>query len=73
MLVEIGDRHSLIASLLDYYLLIKVKAEMDQFKDGLNSLGFLDIFQSNPTLWEPYLMNVQTALTSGIDFSFVMV
>ena len=65
-LLKLDDRTSIIAVLLDYYLMIKVKAEMDQFKDGLEMLGFLKAFQANPKLWEPYLMNVKTPLSSGI-------
>ena len=42
--------------------MIKVKAEMEQ----LEMLGFLKVFQANPKLWEPYLMNVKTPLSLGI-------
>ena len=59
------DKESIVSALVDYHLLIKVKAEMDQLKTGLASLGFLQELQSNPKLWEPYFMAVQDPLNAG--------
>ena len=41
--LTIKDRHDLISSLLDYHLMAKVKTELDQFKEGLQTFSFLDI------------------------------
>ena len=38
--LTISDHLYLSAALLDYYLMAKMKAEMDQFCEGLNTLGF---------------------------------
>ena len=65
--LKLVDKPSLLATLLDYHLMIKVKAEMDQFKEGLHTLGFYEDFKSNPFLWEPYFMNVNEQLTSGMN------
>ena len=40
--LSIADRSDLIAALLDYHLMAKVKAEMDQFLEGLSTFQFLD-------------------------------
>ena len=39
--LTISDRQPIIDMLLDYYIMVKVKAEMDQFKDSLQIFGFL--------------------------------
>ena len=63
------DRQPIIDMLLDYYIMVKVKAEMDQFKDGLQVLGFLKVLQENPQLFQQYFMNVEVPLTAGIIIS----
>ena len=55
--LKLSDRHR------DYHLMIKVKAEMDQFKEGLQSLGYLECLQSNPSLWEEYFLDASVPLT----------
>ena len=63
--LTISDRQPIIDMLLDYYIMVKVKAEMDQFKDGLQVLGFLKVLQENPQLFRQYFMNVEVPLTAG--------
>ena len=41
--LTLSDRPAIMSALLDYHLMIKVKAEMDQFKEGLQTLGYLEI------------------------------
>ena len=50
--LKLVDKPSLHAALLDYHLMIKVKVEMDQFKEGLHSLGF---YYHVGTLFHEYL------------------
>ena len=50
------DKPSIIMSLIDYHLMVKVKAEMDQFKDGLAALGFLNLLVSTPKEFECYFL-----------------
>ena len=52
-----GDCVSISKALLDYHLMAKVKAEMDEFKCGLEVLGALDLIKSNPSLWETYFIH----------------
>ena len=64
--LTISDRQPIIDMLLDYYIMVKVKAEMDQC---LQVLGFLKVLQENPQLFRQYFMNVEVPLTAGIIIS----
>ena len=50
------DKECLRLVLLDYHCLLKVKAEMDQFAEGLKSLGVLDMMKRHPDLFSSLLM-----------------
>ena len=50
--MTLSDRPAVLSALLDYHLMIKVKAEMDRFKDW----AFL---QSDPSLWDEYFLALQ--------------
>lgn len=63
--MTVQDKHSVASVLLDYHLMVKVKAEMDQFKAGLSTLWFLELLQSNPEIWEPYLMAIGEPFNAG--------
>lgn len=64
--MTLSDRPTVLSALLDYHLMIKVKAEMDQFKEGLQTLGFLEAVQSDPSLWDEYFLDKTLPLTAGI-------
>ena len=38
---------------------------MDQLKEGLLTLGFLNELKKNPSLWEPYFHHINDPLTTG--------
>ena len=63
--LKLSDRPALLGALLDYLLMIKVKAEMDQFKEGLQTLGYLEVLQSNPSMWEEYFLDADVPLSTG--------
>ena len=65
--LTLSDRPAIISALLDYHLMIKVKAEMDQFKEGLQTLGYLKVLQLDPSLWEEYFLDKNMPLTAGIS------
>ena len=65
--MTLSDRPAVLSALLDYHLMIKVKAEMDQFKEGLQTLGFLEVVQSDPLLWDEYFLDKSMPLTAGIS------
>ena len=55
---SLGLQHvSLIkSSLIDYHCLLKVKAEMDQFLEGLSLFGMLDAIRKKPEVMKPLFM-----------------
>ena len=60
------DKGSLKAALLDYHCLLKVKAEMDQFMDGLNDVGVLEYIRKYPDLLKPLFTDCShKPLTAG--------
>ena len=63
--LKLSNRPAVLGALLDYHLMIEVKAEMDQFK-GLQTLGYLEVLQSNPSMWEEYFLDADVPLTAGM-------
>ena len=62
------DRAVLSTALLDYHLMVKVKMEMDEFREGLQTLGTLDMIKENPSLWAPYFRHGPVnSLSPGAD------
>lgn len=45
--IKITDCPAILSALVEYHLMAKMKAEMDQFKEGLDVLGFLDVVRRN--------------------------
>ena len=54
------------SSLIDYHCLLKVKAEMDQFLDGLSVLGILDAIRSKPDVMKPLFVLQIPKISTGI-------
>lgn len=63
--LKIADRPAILSALVEYHVMAKMKAEMDQFKEGLNVLGFLDTVKRNPDMWEPFFMYRKSKVTAG--------
>ena len=62
-MTKYGDKSDIINALLRQYFKFSVLAEMQQFKDGMNSIGnFGDIIWSKPNLFEVVLGNRQADL-----------
>ena len=59
------DVEDVIMVLLEYHLFVKVKAEIDQFVDGLKTLGFLGCLMKNPSMWESFFLPPKVTLTPG--------
>ena len=60
-----SDRPAILSALMDYHLMAKTKAEMDQFREGLTALGFLDTVRKNPEMWESFFVHKNSSLTAG--------
>lgn len=52
-------------ALLNYHLIAKVKAELDQFAEGLQTFGFLSFLKADPHTWRPYFIQTDNELTPG--------
>lgn len=48
--VKMQDRVDIVQSISLHYVILRSKAEMDQFADGLRSCGVLDEMQQNSSL-----------------------
>ena len=53
--LEVEDRSSIRSALVDYHCLIRVKAEMDQFRDGLTDVGITDFLKQYSDITRPLL------------------
>ena len=65
-LLSLKDVDDLVGFLLEYHLFVKVKAEIDQFVEGLMTLGFLGHLRKNPSLWQNFFVLSEDKLTPGL-------
>ena len=65
-LLGLKDVDDLVGFLLEYHLFVKVKAEIDQFVEGLMTLGFLGHLRKNPSLWQNFFVLSEDKLTPGL-------
>ena len=52
--VKVADKDNLVKCVALHHVLLKVKAEIDQFCTGLRALGVLDAMQASPHLFVHY-------------------
>ena len=62
----VSDKEEIIRVLKRYHTLIKVKAEIDQFIEGLQCLGIDHLIKEHPDLMEPLFVNKNKSLTAGM-------
>ncbi len=61
------DKPAIVKAVALHYLILKSKAEIDQLKKGLATLGVLNAIELHPLLFEPlFVASRQTALTPGV-------
>ena len=63
-LIEFSIKQSIIRSLSLHHLL-RSKAELDQYKEGLDCLRVLDSMKAKPELMKSYFMTPPVFLTAG--------
>lgn len=56
-LLTLSDKGLLRSTLLDYHCMVKVKAEMDQFAQGLDVLGAHQLIKKFCVLSKPYFVH----------------
>ena len=64
--LTLDERHNVVDALLDYHLMGKVKAEMDQFIDGLGCIGLLEALRENPASFAAFFLYTDVKLTPGM-------
>ena len=64
--LDLNDKVTLKSALVDYHCLLKVKAAMDQFCDGLQQVGVLQLARTHPKVLKPlFVADTSKALTPG--------
>ena len=63
--LDMNDKPSLRSSLIDFHCLLKSKAAIDQFAEGLSHLHVLDRMRHLPDLMKPLFVNESKPLTAG--------
>jgi len=63
--LSLSDRSEIISTITDFNLFIKVKAAMDDFREGLDSAGLLIFMKEYPEFLQPLFVDKGTALRAG--------
>lgn len=63
----LSDCERLQTVLLLYHCVLKVKAEMDQFREGLSALGVLTAMENNSSLMKCFFQPQALRISSGIS------
>lgn len=61
-----SDKALLKDTLRDYHTLVKIKPELDQFADGLETLGVLQALKKYPSLMAPLFAHEKREINKGI-------
>ena len=72
--LRLSDKENLSKVIHEYYTLLKVLPEINQFGEGLESLGVLTMMRKYPHLLQPYFTNVsKKPVNKGIVTCIVQV
>ena len=71
--LTLADKSDLRSALLDYHCMLKVKAAMDQYAEGLQQLRVLDLLQKFPLLAKPFFVADSKSVTAGQHVTSVFV
>ena len=52
--------------MIDYHVMVKVKAEMDQYKESFETFKFMQMLKTNTEEWQLHFMTKKKDLTAGI-------
>ena len=64
--LQMNDQRGIVRSLCLHQVLLRCKAELDQLRVGLKTLGILNAIEHHPTLFEPvFTTNGKQPLTPG--------
>ena len=69
--LSITMRDTLVSVIVDYHCIVKCIAMMDQFRQGLNLLGVLDMVQMHPHIMKKFFVHHNRVLSCGNNISFI--
>jgi hypothetical protein len=61
-------KDDIVSTLLDYHLILKVKACMDQFCEGLETLGVGSIVRKNPSVLRQFFVFNEVPIDAGKSY-----
>ena len=61
----LSDKASLRSTIVDYHCMLKVKASMDQFAEGLQELHVLDVMKKHPDVMRQFFVDECRPFTAG--------
>ena len=64
-LLKISDKANLLSLMIDYHCIIKPKAAIDQFVEGLRCTGIMHYVQNNPDVMKPLFCQPKLPLTTS--------
>ena len=66
--LTLDDSNDIKNALLSYHLIAKVKAELDQFIEGLHTFDFLSLVKADPETWKIFFVYAENRLTPGKSY-----
>ena len=63
--LKIEDKDSILSLLIDYHYIIKPKAAIDQFIEGLQCSGVLNYIKHHSKIMKPLFCKPKEPLTAG--------
>ena len=69
--LKVEDKHVVSSVLVNYHCMTKVKASMDQYMEGLESLGLLSRIQADPSKWKNFFMDMGVTVDSSMLYTYV--
>ena len=61
-----ADECQLIECVILHVTIFQIKAELDQFMQGLNDAGVYDMLQTSPQLFQPFFVYSSKPLRAGV-------
>ena len=62
--LELSDRDRIVQSLATHFTIVRVKAQIDQMIEGLNTLGIYDLIKANPRIMHKLFISQPEPITS---------
>jgi hypothetical protein len=61
--LQVGNKREVVQSIMLHFIVNKKKVCLDQFREGLNTLGFLEAAKAFPMEYEKYFVQHDEELT----------